>query len=171
MTGKEDTPAGGAEKGEGFFLDREGRWFHKGVEVTHKRTLALFFRSLSRGPDGRYFVTVSRDRAVVELEDTPFLVTSVTVNRDDKGVPNTYTLFLNDGTNEPLDPRTLSIRQDNVMYCTVKNGTDEARFLRPAYYQVCAHIQPGEPEGRYILPWMSQNVQIAGTPQAAPSEE
>jgi hypothetical protein len=42
---------------------------------------------------------------------------------------------LSDATEERLDPATLSIGQENVLYCKVK-GEFPARFLRPAYYQL-----------------------------------
>jgi hypothetical protein len=46
---------------------------------------------------------------------------------------------LNDEEREPLDPATLEVGRDNVLYCRVKGGAQRARFLRTAYY----HLSPG----------------------------
>ncbi len=149
-----------------FFLDRDGRWFHDGVEITHERTLKLFARSLSRGPDGRHYIRVGRENAVVDVEDTPFLVTSVTIRDNHGSSPPAYRILLNDGSEEDLDPKTLTIGNDHVMYCAVKEGSADARFLRPAYYQLCTRIEYMEEEDRYGLPWMGGHVRIrtADTP-------
>jgi len=143
-----------------LFLDREGRWFHEGVEITHPRTRKLFSRNISRGDDQRYYVHVGREYAVVEVEDTPFLVVSVTVQEQagDRGC--TYQVLLNDGSEECLDPRTLSIEQDHVMYGRVKGATEKARFVRSAYYQICARIEYAEQEDRYVLPWKGTYIPI-----------
>ena len=43
-----------------------------------------------------------------------------------------------------LDPRTLRVGDNDVLYCAVKGGAEAARFLRPAYYQIAAFIGRGE---------------------------
>ena len=154
-----------------IFLDREGRWFHEGVQVTHERTVAMFFRSLSKGPDGRYVLRVGRETAVVDVEDTPFLVLSVTVCTDDSGSIEAYRLLLNDDTEEDLDPATLTVEADGIPYCRVKGGADKARFKRPAYYQLCAHVQPGAGEGLFVLPLRDGTVPIPSPDRSTSSGE
>ena len=39
-----------------------------------------------------------------------------------------------------LDPATLFVGQEHVLYCRVKAGNHAARFLRPAYYQLTEHV-------------------------------
>jgi hypothetical protein len=41
---------------------------------------------------------------------------------------------------EPLDARSLAIGAGEVLYCRVKAGSEPARFLRPAYYQLADRI-------------------------------
>jgi hypothetical protein len=160
-----DLPPPPPGRGAGlFFLDRNGRWFHEGIEITHERTLKLFFRSLSRGADGTYCIRVGRESAVVDVEDTPFLVAAVTVLDGHGSSSPAYRILLNDGTEEDLDPTTLSIEKDNIMYCGVKKGEARARFLRAAYYQLCAHIEYEEEADRYVLPWKGDPVRIC-TPE------
>ena len=54
---------------------------------------------------------------------------------------------LNDGTREPLDPTTLRVGAEHVLYCRVKGGAHEARFLRPAYYELMRHAEAGPAGG------------------------
>ena len=43
-----------------IFLDKEGRWFHEGVEITHARTLELFSRSICADAGGGYRLQIGR---------------------------------------------------------------------------------------------------------------
>lgn len=135
-----------------LFLDKEGRWFHEGVEITHRRTSLLFSRNLQRGPDDGYYIELGSERARVEVEDTPYTVKSVTVLNGDGGNPKAYILHLNDETEEFLDPRALTVGKKDVMYCRVKQGAERARILRSAYYQICLQIETNAEENRFWLP-------------------
>ena len=120
----------------------------------------MFAQRIHREDDGRYYVRAGQECALVEVEDTPYMVLSVTVNMTDNEVPESYLLLLNDKTEESLDPSSLFIRQDNVMYCKVKNGCETARFLRPAYYQICEQVRDGENENDYWIPWKGRRIPI-----------
>lgn len=112
-------------------LDKEGRWFHDGVEITHDLTRDLFSQSVKKREEGEgYCLEIGLECAEIEVEDTPFVIKRATL--DDKGA----TLLLSDKTEERLDPGTLRVGSDNVLYCDVKGGEFPARFLRPAYYQL-----------------------------------
>lgn len=156
LHGRAGTPAGRG----GLFLDREGRWFHEGVEITHERTRRLFSRSLFRGEDGGYVLRVGRECAPVTVQDTPFVIRSVTAGEREGAGCCTYELLLSDGSREPLDPHTLTVEREHILYARVKGGTERARFLRAAYYQLCAHIEYDELEDRYLLPWDGKPVPI-----------
>ncbi len=150
--------------GPTLFLDKEGRWFHEGVEVTHERTLLLLAKNLRRDPSGGYRVEVGGETASVTVEDAPYVVRSVTMREGTDGDPTDYVLHLNDGTEEVLDPDTLSIGEGNVLYCRVKDGSERARFLRAAYYQICSRIQ-GDAEGeRFWLPRAGKRHEIRQEP-------
>ncbi|RLB20203.1 MAG: hypothetical protein DRG71_10075, partial [Deltaproteobacteria bacterium] len=58
-------------------------------------------------------------------------------------------IHLSDGTKEELEPETLFVGNEDVLYCKVKGGKFPARFLRPAYYQLAEHIR--EEEGQFYL--------------------
>ncbi len=121
------------------------------MEITHGRTLALFFRSLRRDPAGRYYIEVGSEQATVIVEDTPYVVRRVEELRSSKGVIEGFTVFLNDSTSESLDMGSLEVGLDEVLYCSVKGGAFKARFLRAPYYHLAGHIEEDPGTGGYCL--------------------
>jgi hypothetical protein len=151
-TGREGSPP--------LFLDKEGRWFHEGVEITHVRTCRLFSKNLSRDATGRYSVRVGHESAEVVVEDAPYIVTSVTIQEGPAGRPNDYLLHLNDETQESLAIESLTVSRQNVLYCKVKGGSERARFLRAAYYQICVQLHCDEKGEQYWIPWRDKKIPI-----------
>lgn len=121
----------------GLRLDREGRWWHEGQVVEHGGLLAALHRWLDRLEDGRYVLRLDERRyAYVDVEDAPYQVRTVI---RDPGQP--LRLLLSDGSEEVLDPETLSVGDDHALYCRVKQGRFEARFSRGAYYLLADQIE------------------------------
>ena len=133
-----------------IFIDKEGRWFHNGVEMIHLETIRLFYQHMSLDPLGRYIITLEGERCYVEVEDTPFIVRRARFMGSEKTDRSRYILSLSDGTEENLSPDTLAVGVDHVLYCRVKDQAFPARFDRAAYYQLAQHIE--EKEGIYFLP-------------------
>jgi uncharacterized protein len=124
----------------------DGRWYADGELVTHDGLARLFSRYVRRKPSGGYEIWIDeRYHADVEIEDTPWVVTAV--GTDDRG---NLSVELNDGAVEPLDPNSVQVAADHVMYCRVRDGRERARFLRPAYYQLAKFIEETAP-GRFQL--------------------
>ena len=123
----------------------DGRWYADDEPVLHKRLASLFSRHVRRKPSGDgYEIWIDeRYHADVVVEDTPFVVTGLHVDPT-----AAIHLDLNDGSVEPLDPASLEVGAANVLYCRVKNGSEPARFLRPAYYQLAEHIEE-TPSGEF----------------------
>ena len=71
-------------------------------------------------------------------------------------------LTLNDESQEILDPDTLRISSESVLYCTVKNNQIPARFLRPAYYQIAENIAEDETDG-FVLAINNKRYPIKAT--------
>jgi len=135
----------------------DGRWYADDEPVTHPRLAALFSRYLRRKPSGGYEIWIdARYHADVEIEDTPYVVTAV-----HSGPGKTLTVALNDDTTELLDPTTVKVGDDHVVYCRVKQGAEQARFLRPAYYQLAPFIEADE-AGRFQLHCGGRAYPIAG---------
>jgi hypothetical protein len=124
----------------------DGRWYADDEPVLHQRLARLFSRYLRRKPAGSYEIWIDeRYHADVEVEDTPYVVTAVNADGDGK-----LLIDLNDGTTELLLPDTLQVGQGNVLSCRVKDGSERARFLRPAYYHLADFIEETGP-GRFQL--------------------
>ena len=114
----------------------DGRWYADDDPVVHERLARLFSRYVRRKPGGGYEIWIDeRYHADVEVEDTAHVV--IGVNREEA---DRYSIELNDGTVEMLDPSTLRVGADNVLYGRAKDG-EAVRFLRPAYYQLADCIE------------------------------
>ena len=132
---------------------RDGRWYSDGEPIVNSRIADLFSRHLCRHPDGGYQIVMGDERARIEVEDTPYVVVAVDQHEGD------FTITLNDGSHERLDPTSLRVATDAVLSCAVKGGTERARFLRPAYYQLAPFMV--EAEGRFALRCRDQQHPIA----------
>jgi hypothetical protein len=125
---------------------KDGWWYANDERIQNRRINVLFSQHLRRTTAGTYEIAIGWDKVAVEIDDTPYVVTCVT------GDPQQgFTLRLNDESEEPLDPSSLYIDQDNVLYCKVKARDYTARFLRPAYYQLTAHVQEEAATGAFLL--------------------
>jgi hypothetical protein len=127
---------------------RDGSWYADDERIRNSRIQLLFSQSVRR--DDRenapnlprytgWLLDVGVDRQPVIVEDTPLVVTGIDGDRD-KG----FTIRTNDGVSEPLDPSTLEVGDDEVLYCTVdrrERGRLKARFLRPAYYYLAKFVE------------------------------
>jgi uncharacterized protein len=120
---------------------RDGNWYTDDEQIDNLRIALLFSRSIKRNPDGSYYLQVAEERAPIAVEDTPYVVKAV--YEDGEGG---FTVVTNDEEQEPLDPATLEVGRDNVLYCRVKGGACRARFLRTAYYHLCNNFFADEGE-------------------------
>jgi hypothetical protein len=88
-----------------------------------------FFRWLDRlpPPDRRHILRLDDKRFVyIEVADTPLVATSLRWSGD------TALLGLSDGTEEPLDPGTLTVDGAGILRCQVRAGRLEARLSTSA---------------------------------------
>jgi len=132
-------------------INKEGRWFFQGDEITHRKTYLLYSRNLTRDESGRIILRVGREQCPVEVEDAPLVVTTVEFIPFGPDGQEAIWLTLNDETREKLDPATLRIGPGNIPYCKVREGMFEARFSRNAYQLLVPHIQHDEKENRFFL--------------------
>jgi hypothetical protein len=121
---------------------RDGNWYSDDERIDNPRIALLFSRSIRQNPDGSYYLQVAEERAPVAVEDTPYVVKAI-----EGDVRDSFTLVLNDEAREELDPATLEVGADNVLYCRVKSGAYRARFLRNAYYHLSTGFEADERGG------------------------
>lgn len=114
---------------------RDGRWYADGQPIANARIADLFSTHVRPSESGGYMLEIGPERAPIEVDDTPYVVVGVEL-----GETGSARIELNDHSIEDLDPGSLHIGAAEVLYCRVKGGTERARFLRPAYYQLAPFI-------------------------------
>ena len=117
-------------------LTRNGVWMSDSTEIDHEGTRRMFAKILARDEQG-YFLRVGSEFKRIEVEDTAFFVHRVE-GSPEKG----YTLWLNDETQEPLDPATLKY-QPGRLTCSVRKlgGLEDAKFLHAAYFDLLTNLE------------------------------
>jgi hypothetical protein len=124
-------------------VDVDGDWHDADVQITHPGVLANLRGNLRRDAAG-YFIQ-TRVRIPVEVADVPFVVTRIEPRAD------ALRVWLNDGTDQDVDPATLRIGPGDVPYCAVKAGAFEARLSRVAAYQLLTLAEYDERSGHGAL--------------------
>jgi len=113
-----------------YVVDRDGRVFHDGSEVTDPLVLRFFLRAMQQTPDGRYLVLCQGERNWFEAQDTPFVVQRLRP-RTERGHLVSAELGFAGDYHEPLDPDGLEA-EEGYLYCRVRGGLFRARFGRAA---------------------------------------
>jgi hypothetical protein len=124
---------------------KDGNWYSDEERIDNPRIALLFSQSIKQNPDGSYFLQVAEERASITVEDTPFVIKAI-----DGDGKSGFMLMLNDDSREALDPATLEVGADNVLYARVKGGKYRARFLRPAYYHLSSSFE-ADGFGRFFI--------------------
>jgi uncharacterized protein len=124
-------------------IDIDGDWHDGDVQITHPGVLANLRGNLRRDGDG-YFIQ-TRVRIPVTVADTPFVITRI----ERRG--ETLHAWLNDGSEQDVDPATLRVGPGDVPYGAVKGGAFEARLSRAAAYQLLTLADYDERSGRGAL--------------------
>ena len=118
-----------------IFIDKRGNWFQDGIKITHRWTYLENNKNLDIDGDGKFFVDEGFGKVYVEVEDTPFVIKMI----DKKG--GKFFLIINDETVEELNFEKLWFSKENVPYTKIKNNKYDARFLRPAYYELMKYAE------------------------------
>ncbi len=134
-----------------IWIDKEGRWFFQGEEITHRKTYLLYNRNLTRDESGRIILRVGKEICPVEVEDVPFVVKSLALFTSEQGRLDSVKLILNDESSEQLMPESLRIGADHIPYCRVREGMFEARFSRGAYQLLVPFILQDEEGNRFFI--------------------
>jgi hypothetical protein len=129
----------------GLRLDRTGRFWHDGAEVTHGRLRQALLRWLDVRPDGRDIVRLDATRyAYVEVEDAHLRAVSARWDGD------RCIVTWDDGAEEELDYAHLREAPDHALYTTARAGTLRARIAGAAHQTITQRIAPA-PGGGFAL--------------------
>lgn len=134
-----------------IFVSKEGKWYQEGAEIIHRPIFLWLIQSLEKTEEGLFIVHLNNQKCVLEVEDTPLVIQRVDLQRESSEDSDQIKLVLNDESEENLDPETLRISSENILYTTVKKGRFPARFLRPAYYQIAEYMAEDETGGFVLL--------------------
>jgi hypothetical protein len=138
----------------GIFIDREGDWYYRESPMQRADIVSHLCGHLRREESsGLYIIELGKQRCYLEVEDTPLVVTSV-LCQEEREEDDQEELFLSIKhlrIKQPLNPKTLWVGRENVLYCKVMEDTIPARFLRPAYYQLAEFIHEDKEKHRFYL--------------------
>lgn len=119
----------------GLRIDRTGRIWHQGVEVSHPRMRSALLRWLDVRDDGRDIVRLDDTRyAYVDVEDAHLRAVSARWQGD------RIRLALDDGSEEELAYATLAVAPDGALVCRVRGGRLRGRFTTAAQHAVASAI-------------------------------
>lgn len=120
-------------------IDREGRWWLDRRLVENDKVQVLFHQCLSVDAEtGQHKLTVGSQWAYVQfVDDTAWFVKRVHL------VEPNIILTLADGSQEPLEPATLSMSSPTDLYCVLSGGR-RARFLREGLIDLAPYLQETE---------------------------
>jgi hypothetical protein len=138
----------------GIFIDREGDWYYRESPMQRADIVSHLCQHLRREESsGLYIIQLGKQRCYLEVEDTPLVVTSV-LCQEEREEDDQEELFLSIKhlrIKQPLNPKTLWVGRENVLYCKVMEDTIPARFLRPAYYQLAEFIHEDKEKHSFYL--------------------
>src|SRR5262245_34955481 len=140
----------------GISIDREGRFIHEGAEVTHEGLRRALFRWLDRlpPPDGRHVLRLDERRFAYleDVADTPLVARAARLDPAGAAV-----LALSDGSEEALEPATLTVDDAGVLRAWVRGGRLEARLATSAAAVLADSISEvdGRPRLRLAGRWFA----------------
>lgn len=134
-----------------IWVDKDGVWYYRGNEMFRKEFVNLFYQNLTRDGFGKYIIEMANDRCYIEVEDAPFVVKAVDKSKSEENDRETINILLNNSDMDELDLSTLKIKANNVLYCSVKNKTFDARFSRAGYYQLAEFIEYDDEADSYYI--------------------
>ncbi len=136
--------------GSDIRIDTEGSWYYRETKMVRQEIIDLFYRNLCQDASGRYFIEIGGQRCRVEVEDTAHIIWALRWGKAGDAEDSAL-LFLSDGSAEMFDPGTLRIGANHIPYCRIKGGLFEARFSRPAYYELAERLQHDPTDGSYFI--------------------
>jgi hypothetical protein len=131
-------PPPGRSRESRIVLDELGRFWNGPVPIDHEAMAAAFASWITTHPDdGRFILTNGYDWTYFTVKDAPFLVRHVETTKSGP------VLRLFDGTEEPLDPASVAVSDDGVLYVRVKSGRFEARLAPGAQKEMVDVLDEG----------------------------
>jgi hypothetical protein len=138
-----------------YTIDREGRLWIEGTELTDSQVLKFFMKNLERLPEGKFRVLCMGETNLIEAEDVPYVVQAIHIGKDK------IELIFPGDYREALDPNTLRVGRDNVLYCQIRQGAFTARFNRKPYLELTRLVDRDRGK-KFVLNWQGKKYPIEG---------
>lgn len=139
---------GVAEQDFDIRIDRDGRWYHQGGLMQRPALVRMFASILTRLDDGSYWLVNPAERGRIEVEDAPFVATTMLAEGDGDGQRVRFTTNLGEevelDADHPLRLAEGDMPGEPRPYLLVR-GRLEARIARQAFYDLvdCACEEDG----------------------------
>lgn len=136
-------------------IRRDGTWFYMGTPIGRMPLVRLFSTVLRKDEDGKTYLVTPVEKVGIRVEDAPFLAVEMNARTREDG-ERVITLRTNVGDvveAGPDHPIRYEIAQDNegVKPYVLVRGRLEALFSRPVMYELVAHGEEIEIDGRLMF--------------------
>jgi hypothetical protein len=138
-----------------YSIDREGRLWIEGTELTDPQVLKFFMKHMEQQPGGKFRVLCMGEINLIEAEDVPYVVQAINIGKEK------IELIFPGDYREILDPSTLKVGKDNVLYCQIRKGAFTARFNRKPYLELTRLVDKDRSKG-FVLIWQGKKFPIKG---------
>jgi uncharacterized protein len=121
----------------------DGKWYHRGGEITRPAMVRAFSTLLSRDGEGRHWLVSPFEKLAIDVEDAAFVAVDMTAPEGALAFRlNTDDLVIA-GPDHPI--RAAGDRDTPALYLGVRRGC-EARLNRSTYEQLVRHALDGGDE-------------------------
>ena len=122
----------------GLKIARDGTWYYQNSAIGRRPLVKLFASVLRQEKDGGYYLVTPAERALVQVEDAPFLAVAMEAKGSGKRQRLTFRTNLDElveaGPEHPLSFRTEKAG-GFTPFVLVRDGL-KARLTRPVYYEL-----------------------------------
>jgi len=134
----------------GLRIARDGAWYYQDSAIRRRPLVKLFASVLRREKDGRYYLVTPAEKALVHVEDAPFLVVAMEVKGSGKRQRLTFRTNLDEMVEAgPEHPLSFRVEKSGsfIPFVLVRDGL-QARLTRPVYYELVGPAATETKEGK-----------------------
>ncbi|WP_417514747.1 DUF1285 domain-containing protein [Marinobacter sp.] len=135
-------------------ISRDGQWIHKGKPLGREAIVKLFSTILRREDDEQYYLVTPVEKWRIQVEDTPLLAHSLTVEgsgeRQIIRLTTNVGEILEVGKDHPLEVDSYEDSGQPRPIVRVRHGV-VARLVTAAYYDLAEHVVEQVIDGEPVL--------------------
>jgi hypothetical protein len=150
-----------------YLIDEHGNWFCEGNRVTDDQLFRILSRSLFQ-KHGRYFIHCEGETHPVTVRDAPLWIRYVHLQTDCKGNLAQVEIELEDGRTEKLAAETLTVVNNQALYCLATSRRLKTRFGKVAYYEITRYLQLDQEGGSFYFIINGDRYDIRPEPESPP---